>query len=77
MPLTASLPLPCSAPGPVLQVFELPNKSDKIMNFAWEPKGHRFCIVHGEGQRPNVSFYTMRDDKGRQGVKLLSECRQH
>eukprot|EP00877_Chromochloris_zofingiensis_P000044 jgi/Chrzof1/1003/Cz01g36140.t1 len=54
-----------------MEVLELSNKSERIISFAWEPKGHRFAIVHGEGSRPNVSFYTMKDDKGRLGVKLL------
>lgn len=55
-----------------MEVLELPNKSEKILSFAWEPKGHRFAVVHGDGPRPNVSFYSMKDDKGRLGVKLLS-----
>lgn len=60
-----------------MEVLEMPNKVDKIIAFAWEPHGHRFCIVHGsEGPRPNVSFYTMKDDKGRLGVKHLSTLQQ-
>ncbi len=51
-----------------MEVLELPNKGDKIVTFAWEPKGHRFAIVHGDGPRPNISFYSMRDDKGRLAV---------
>ena len=43
------------------QVLELENKNEKIIAFAWEPNGHRFCCIHGEGPRPDVSFYTMRD----------------
>uniref|UniRef100_A0A7R9YYS4 Eukaryotic translation initiation factor 3 subunit B n=1 Tax=Chlamydomonas euryale TaxID=1486919 RepID=A0A7R9YYS4_9CHLO len=55
-----------------MEVLELPNKSDKVHNFAWEPKGHRFAVVHGEGPRPSVTFYSMRDDKGRlSSVRLL------
>lgn len=54
-----------------MEVLELPNKSEKIIAFAWEPRGHRFAVVHGEGARPNVSFYSMKDDKGRPGVKLI------
>jgi translation initiation factor 3 subunit B len=50
----------------------LPNKTEKVLSFAWEPKGHRFAIVHGEG-RPNVSFYSMRDDRGKPGIKHLGE----
>ena len=32
---------------------------DRIVAFAWEPKGKRMCIIHGEGSRPDVSFYTV------------------
>ena len=57
-----------------MEVFELPNKSEKVHSFAWEPKGHRFAIVHGDGPRPSISFYTMRDEKGKQSsVRLLGE----
>jgi len=33
-----------------------------VGNFAWEPKGKRFAIIHAEQAqppRPNVSFYEM------------------
>jgi len=33
---------------------------DNIVSFAWEPEGHRMCIIHGEGQRPDVSFHSMK-----------------
>lgn len=56
------------------QVFELKNNKERVLNFAWEPKGHRFAVVHGDGPRPSISFFTMRDDKGRLGVRELSEC---
>lgn len=46
-----------------MEVLELANKQEKIVSFAWEPKGHRFAIVHGDGARPDVSFYTMKDPK--------------
>jgi len=39
---------------------------DTVYAFAWEPKGHRFAIVHAESssaQRFNVSFYSMQNDK--------------
>lgn len=62
---------PC---GPCTQVLELPNKTEKVLSFAWEPKGHRFAIVHGDSGRPNVSFYSMRDEKGKLGIKHLGEC---
>ncbi len=47
-----------------MEVLELENKTEKIIAFAWEPQGHRFCVIHGEGARPDVSFYTMRDGGG-------------
>ena len=47
-----------------MEVLELEVKTEKIIAFAWEPQGHRFCIIHGEGARPDVSFYTMRDGGG-------------
>ncbi|KAG8391425.1 hypothetical protein BUALT_Bualt01G0186500 [Buddleja alternifolia] len=43
-----------------IEVLELENKNDKIIAFAWEPKGHRFAIIHGDNPRPDVSFYSMR-----------------
>uniref|UniRef100_A0A0D6QWQ8 Eukaryotic translation initiation factor 3 subunit B n=1 Tax=Araucaria cunninghamii TaxID=56994 RepID=A0A0D6QWQ8_ARACU len=43
-----------------IEVLELENKNDKIVAFAWEPKGHRFAVIHGDGPRPDVSFYSMR-----------------
>jgi hypothetical protein len=58
---------------PCAQVFELKNNKERVLNFAWEPKGHRFAVVHGDGPRPSISFFTMRDDKGRLGVRELSE----
>ena len=41
------------------QVLDLPNKVDKIIDFAWEPKGTRFALLHGEGSRPTLSLYDM------------------
>lgn len=46
-----------------IDMLELPNKSEKIVQLAWEPKGTRFAILHGEGTRPSVSVYNMRDSK--------------
>ncbi|CAN1282903.1 Eukaryotic translation initiation factor 3 subunit B [Linum perenne] len=43
-----------------IEVLELENKNDKIIDFAWEPKGHRFAVIHGDGPRPDVSFYSMK-----------------
>ena len=56
-----------------MDVLELPNKSEKVISLAWEPKGHRFAVLHGDGPRPNVSFYSMKDDKGKPAVRLLCE----
>jgi translation initiation factor 3 subunit B len=41
-----------------------------IVNFAWEPLGHRFCVIHGEGQRLDVSFHSMKSKET--GVDKLS-----
>ncbi|KAF5175883.1 Eukaryotic translation initiation factor 3 subunit b [Thalictrum thalictroides] len=43
-----------------IEVLELENKNDKIIAFAWEPKGHRFAVIHGDSPRPDISFYSMR-----------------
>ncbi|XP_068659438.1 eukaryotic translation initiation factor 3 subunit B-like [Aristolochia californica] len=43
-----------------IEVLELENKNDKIVAFAWEPKGHRFAVIHGDSPRPDVSFYSMK-----------------
>jgi len=57
-----------------MDVLELPNKSEKIVNFSWEPKGHRFAVIHGDGPRYSVSFYSMRDEKNRLAPRLLGAC---
>lgn len=51
-----------------MDVLELENKAEKIVAFAWEPKGHRFAVIHGDAARPDVSIYTMRGGDG--GSKL-------
>ncbi|KAJ1382255.1 Translation initiation factor, beta propellor-like domain [Sesbania bispinosa] len=43
-----------------IEVLELENKNDKIIAFAWEPKGHRFAVIHGDNPKPDVSIYSMR-----------------
>lgn len=55
-----------------MEVLELENKTEKIIAFAFEPNGHRFCIIHGEGARPDVSFYTMRADGGSKLKHLIT-----
>ena len=55
-------------------VLELPSKGDKVLQIAWEPKGDRFAVVHGDmgpGSKFNVSFFTMLDKTMKQGAKLL------
>ncbi|TVU10085.1 hypothetical protein EJB05_43593 [Eragrostis curvula] len=42
-----------------IEVLELDNKNDKIIAFAWEPNGQRFAVIHGEGPKPDISFYSM------------------
>ena len=50
----------------------MPNKADKVVDFAWEPKGSRFAMLHGDGPRPSFSIYAMRDMKtSAKGVQLL------
>lgn len=46
-----------------IEVLELDNKNDKIIAFAWEPKGYRFAIIHGDGPKPDVSFYSMKTSR--------------
>jgi len=40
--------------------IELMEAKDPVHAFAWEPKGDRFAIIHGENaNRPDVSFYSL------------------
>jgi len=50
-----------------IEVLECP---DQVITFAWEPKGHRFALVHGEPPRVDVSFYSMLKE-GKTQVTLL------
>lgn len=55
-----------------IDMLELPNKGEKILQFAWEPRGSRFALLHGDGGRPSVSIYNMKDSKSStRGVVLL------
>ena len=51
---------------------------DSVMAFAWEPKGHRFVLIHGErdifegSAKPNVSFYSMKKEE-KLDITLISE----
>jgi translation initiation factor 3 subunit B len=45
---------------------------ETVVAFAWEPKGDRFGIIHGDGNlKLNVSFYTMAGGKGRDELELI------
>jgi len=57
-----------------MEVIELPTKTDRVHAVAWEPRGHRLCVVHAPAEgsaRNSVSFFSMRDDKGRPGARLV------
>ncbi|CAH2036264.1 unnamed protein product, partial [Thlaspi arvense] len=43
-----------------VEVLELDSKNDEIIDFSWEPNGHRFAVIHGDLPRPDVSFYSMK-----------------
>ncbi|KAL6964896.1 Eukaryotic translation initiation factor 3 subunit B [Sarracenia purpurea var. burkii] len=55
-----------------IEVLELENKNDKIIAFAWEPKGHRFAVIHGDSPRPDISFYSMRSTHNAGRVSKLA-----
>ena len=31
-----------------MEVLELPSKTEKVVDFAWEPKGSRFAVLYGK-----------------------------
>lgn len=55
-----------------IEIVELENKNDKIIAFAWEPKGHRFAVIHGDNPRPDISFYSMRSGSNTTRVTKLT-----
>ncbi|KMZ67384.1 putative Eukaryotic translation initiation factor 3 subunit [Zostera marina] len=55
-----------------IEVLELENKNDKIIAFSWEPKGNRFAIIHGDGPKPDISFYSMRTAQNTSRVSKLT-----
>ena len=57
-------------------MLELENKNDKIISFAWEPKGHRFGVIHGDSPRPDVSFYSMRSGSNTGRVSKLTTLKR-
>lgn len=38
---------------------EMLEMKDTVHAFAWEPSGHRFAVIHGDGAKPSVSFHSM------------------
>eukprot|EP00887_Chlorella_sp_A99_P002372 scaffold10.g2372.t1 len=55
-----------------IDMLELPNRSEKVLQLAWEPRGHKIAVLHGEGSRPTASVYSMRDTKATaRGAALL------
>ena len=57
-----------------MEVLELPKKTDDIIDFAWEPQGKRFVVVHGTGPKYSISFYSMVNDKGKPEVTTVREA---
>ncbi|CAJ2635764.1 eukaryotic translation initiation factor 3 subunit b-like protein [Trifolium pratense] len=55
-----------------IEVLELENKNDKIIAFAWEPKGHRFAVIHGYMPKPDISIYSMRTAQNTGRVSKLT-----
>ncbi|CAA7016173.1 unnamed protein product [Microthlaspi erraticum] len=35
-------------------------KVDNMLDFAWEPNGDRFAVIHGDQPKPDVSIYSMK-----------------
>ncbi|KAH8048891.1 hypothetical protein JL720_15742 [Aureococcus anophagefferens] len=44
---------------------EMLEMKDTVHAFAWEPSGHRFAVIHGDGAKPSVSFHSMLGKDGR------------
>eukprot|EP00899_Mesostigma_viride_P013900 jgi/Mesvir1/22510/Mv18538-RA.2 len=55
-----------------IEVLELENKNEKVVGFAWEPKGHRFIIMHSEGSKPDISIYSMKSGVSSSKVSLMT-----
>jgi len=49
-----------------------------IVDFAWEPRGTRFIVIHGENARPDISVYSMSGEMMKQiGETLESKPANH
>jgi len=45
------------------EVLELPTKTDRVLDFAWEPRGSRFAVLHADPvgpPRPTLSLFDMK-----------------
>jgi hypothetical protein len=54
-------------------VLELEPKETRIVAFAWEPRGVRFALIHGEPPKYDVSIYTMETTRGGSKIRLLAK----
>jgi translation initiation factor 3 subunit B len=44
-----------------------------VVDFKWEPKGHRFIVIFGENARPDVAIYTLKDAELKQVGETLEK----
>ncbi|CAJ1973624.1 unnamed protein product [Sphenostylis stenocarpa] len=51
----------------IARLLEVENKNDNVIAFGWEPKGHRFAVIHDDSPRRDVNFCSMKNaqDTGR------------
>ncbi|KAF8380666.1 hypothetical protein HHK36_028156 [Tetracentron sinense] len=54
-----------------IESLELDNRNDQVIAFAWEPKGHRFAVIHGDNPRPDISFYSMQSNSNTGRISRL------
>ncbi|KDD76724.1 eukaryotic translation initiation factor eIF2A [Helicosporidium sp. ATCC 50920] len=52
-----------------IDMMELPSRTEKVHALAWEPKGVRFAVLHGDGAKVSVSVYSMRGSGGGLGAR--------
>ncbi|KAI5655853.1 hypothetical protein M9H77_33040 [Catharanthus roseus] len=54
-----------------VEVLTLEDDNDQIVDFAWEPKGHRFAVIHGDQTMPNITFYSIKNTSNKSKVLKL------
>lgn len=54
-----------------VEVLTLKDGNDQIVDFAWEPKGHRFAVIHGDQTIPNITFYSIKNTSNNSKVLKL------